>query len=222
MKSPAFVRFVLAGALNTAATWGLFEVLRHALPHLLAYSLTYVIGIGIAYVLNTRFVFRTGASLRSALRFPLVYVGQYLYGLAVMWLLVINGLAYLLYGALSRHFARDLLPLSAGAVRRDLFAALRLKLRHRLGHYNAVQRLSYWLVLALGALVVLSGLAIWKPVQLHGLASLFGGFDSARYVHFFAMAGIAAFVVLHLTLVLLVPSTLPPMITGGQREISHE
>ncbi|MDG0856677.1 GtrA family protein [Roseateles puraquae] len=91
MKSPAFVRFVLAGALNTAATWGLFEVLRHSLPHLLAYSLTYVIGIGIAYVLNTRFVFRTGASLRSALRFPLVYVGQYLYGLAVMWLLVDAG-----------------------------------------------------------------------------------------------------------------------------------
>lgn len=148
--------------------------------------------------------------------------GSIAWHLAVMWLLVINALAYLLYGALSRHFARDLLPLSVGAVRRDLFAALRLKPHHRLGHYNAVQRLSYWLVLALGVLVVLSGLAIWKPVQLHGLASLFGGFDSARYVHFFAMAGIAAFIVLHLTLVLLVPSTLPPMITGGRRENSHE
>jgi thiosulfate reductase cytochrome b subunit len=148
--------------------------------------------------------------------------GSIAWHLAVMWLLVINGLAYLLYGALSRHFTRDLLPLSPGAVRRDLLAALRFKLQHRRGHYNAVQRLSYWLVLALGVLVVLSGLAIWKPVQLQWLASAFGGFDSARYVHFFAMAGIAAFIVLHLTLVLLVPSTLPPMITGGRRENTHE
>ena len=76
--------------------------------------------------------------------------------------------------------------------------------------------LGVWLVLALGALLVLSGLAIWKPVQLHGLTALFGGFQGARWVHFLAMAGVVGFVVVHLLLVLLVPRTLLPMIIGRE------
>jgi thiosulfate reductase cytochrome b subunit len=64
--------------------------------------------------------------------------------------------------------------------------------------------------------VVLSGLAIWKPVQLWPLCNLFGGFYAARYVHFFAMAAIALFVAVHLALVAMVPKVLPPMITGGK------
>ena len=146
---------------------------------------------------------------------------------AVMWLLVINGLAYLLYGVFSRHFKRDLLPVSPVAVKRDLIAALRFRLVHEHGRYNAVQRLMYWLVLAMGVLIVLSGLAIWKPVQFQELAGLMGGFDTARKVHFAAMAAIGAFVVVHLVLVLLVPRTLLPMITGGRHrpdavENAHE
>jgi len=140
---------------------------------------------------------------------------------AVMWLLVINGLAYVLYGVLSRHFKRDFLPVSASAVKRDVWDALRFKLVHEKGVYNAVQRLMYWLVLAMGVLVVLSGLAIWKPVQFQELASLFGGYDFARRVHFAAMSAIGAFVVVHLLLVLLVPRTLLPMITGGRLEIQR-
>lgn len=138
---------------------------------------------------------------------------------AVMWLLVTNGLIYLLYGILSRHFQRDFLPVTPRAVKRDLLNALRFRLRHEQGAYNAVQRLMYWLVLAAGLLIVVSGLAIWKPIQLQELTALFGGYDIARFVHFGAMAAIGAFVVVHLLLVLLVPKTLLPMITGGVRAV---
>jgi thiosulfate reductase cytochrome b subunit len=147
--------------------------------------------------------------------------GSIAWHLAVMWLLVINGLAYVLYGLFSRHFQRDLLPVRPVEVKRDALDALRLRLVHVKGRYNAVQRLMYWLVLLMGVLVVLSGLAIWKPVQLQELASLMGGFDNARWVHFAAMLAIGAFVIVHLVLVILVPSTLPPMITGGRRPQDH-
>ena len=125
----------------------------------------------------------------------------------------------MLYGWISRHFKRDFLPISVEAVKQDLTDALRMRLVHEKGVYNAVQRLLYWLVLAAGVLIVVSGLAIWKPIQLQELVALLGGYDSARYVHFGAMAVIGLFVVVHLTLVLLVPKTLLPMITGGVRPI---
>lgn len=161
------------------------------------------------------------ASPLFAFRFPReLTVGGWLGGalawhFAVMWLLVINGLVYLLYGLSSRHFKRDLLPITPKAVKRDLVAALRFRLVHEKGVYNAVQRLMYWGVLAAGALIVVSGLAIWKPIQLQELVALLGGYDIARYVHFGAMAAIGAFVLVHLALVLMVPKTLLPMITGG-------
>jgi thiosulfate reductase cytochrome b subunit len=133
---------------------------------------------------------------------------------AAMWLLVINGLVYVLYGIFSGHFRHDFLPLSVRAIWRDFVAALTFKLEHRLGVYNAVQRLLYVAVLLFGIGVVISGLAIWKPVQLQLITGLLGGYDFARIVHFTMMAGIIGFVLVHLALVVLVPSTLPPMITG--------
>src|ERR1700761_5496770 len=133
---------------------------------------------------------------------------------AAMWLLVVNGLVYFSYSLSSGHFRRDFLPLTPRAVWRDFVAALTFRLKHRLGAYNAVQRLLYIGVLLLGVGVVLSGLAIWKPVQFQGLTALLGGYDTARIVHFAMMSGIVGFVAVHLALVFLVPSTLPPMITG--------
>jgi thiosulfate reductase cytochrome b subunit len=133
---------------------------------------------------------------------------------AAMWLLVANGLGYLAYGILSGHLRRSLLPLSPAAVWRDLGLALRGRLEHRLGTYNAVQRLLYLGVIAAGILAVLSGLALWKPVQLQVLTGLFGGYEADRRVHFAAMAAITGFVVVHVVMVALVPSTLPPMVTG--------
>lgn len=143
--------------------------------------------------------------------------GAIAWHLAGMWLLVGNGLVYVIYGVVGRHFMRSFLPLTPGIVWRDLREALTFRLRHKLGAYNAVQRLAYVVVLALGVLAVLSGLSLWKPVQLHWLASLLGGYEVARRVHFLAMSGIVAFVVLHLALVALVPRTLPSMITGRAR-----
>jgi thiosulfate reductase cytochrome b subunit len=94
-----------------------------------------------------------------------------------------------------------------------------LRLSHPLGTYNAVQRLAYLGVLVLGVLAVLSGLALWKPVQLQTLAGLMGGYEMARRIHFLAMAGIVGFVVLHLVLVVLVPRSLPGMLTGRARVV---
>jgi len=141
---------------------------------------------------------------------------------AAMWLFALNGLVYLVYGVASRHVTRTFLPLSAGAVWRDARAALAFRLVHRLGQYNAVQRLAYAVAFLLGALLLASGLALWKPVQLQGLAALFGGYEWARRVHFGAMAGLVGFIVLHLALVLVVPSTLKAMITGRARVMPSE
>jgi thiosulfate reductase cytochrome b subunit len=134
-----------------------------------------------------------------------------------MWILVGNALVYFSWGAASGHFAK-FFPLSPGAVWRDLRAALRLQLAHERGIYNAVQKLLYLGVLLAGVMVVISGLAIWKPVQLWFFCDALGGYFAARYVHFFSMAAIAAFVLVHVILVVLVPKSLPPMLTGGRIE----
>jgi thiosulfate reductase cytochrome b subunit len=160
------------------------------------------------------------ASPLFAFRFPpWATLGGWLGGaiawhLAMLWVLVANAAVYLVYGLLSGRFVRMFLPLSAGQVWHDLVSALSLRLSHSPGTYNAVQRLAYIGVLMLGAVAVLSGLALWKPVQLQTLASLLGGYEVARRVHFLAMAGIVSFVVLHLTLVALVPRTLLGILTG--------
>ena len=133
---------------------------------------------------------------------------------AGMWLLVINGLVYFTYGLFSGHFRHAFFPVSPAAFFRDFFAALRFRLLHQLGVYNAVQKTLYLGVLAAGIVMVLSGLAIWKPGQLQELAWLFGGFDTARLVHFLGMAAIVLFLLVHVALVIIVPKTLPTMITG--------
>lgn len=136
---------------------------------------------------------------------------------AGMWLLGISFLIYALHGLLSGHFRRHLLPITPRAVLRDLSAALSGHLEHRIGQRNAVQRLLYLGVTVLILVMLLSGLAIWKPVQLYTLTWLFGGYPAARVIHFLGMAAIVGFVVVHLALVALVPKVLPPMITGRAR-----
>jgi thiosulfate reductase cytochrome b subunit len=133
---------------------------------------------------------------------------------AGMWLLTINGIAYIAYGILSGHFRRALFPVGPAAFVRDTIAALQFKLPHHYGVYNAVQRTLYLGVVALGVIMVLSGLAIWKPGQLQELTWLFGGFDVARVIHFLGMTGIVLFLIVHVALVIIVPKTLPTMITG--------
>ena len=137
---------------------------------------------------------------------------------AAMWLLALNGLAYVLYGIVSGHFRRKLLPISPRAVLADLRAAARGRLAHDdLSVYNAAQRAAYAGLIAALMLLVASGLAIWKPVQLHWLAALMGDYEGARLVHFLAMSTVAFIVVVHVAMVALVPRTFPTMITGRAR-----
>jgi thiosulfate reductase cytochrome b subunit len=140
---------------------------------------------------------------------------------AAMWLLAINGIVYVGYGVFSGHFRRKLLPISPLGVFRDVAAALRGKLAHEdLSVYNAAQRAAYVaLILALAVLVV-SGLAIWKPVQLYWLAAPMGDYEGARLLHFFAMSAVVFIVAVHVLMVILVPRTFPSMITGRARRVA--
>src|SRR5262249_52287347 len=141
--------------------------------------------------------------------------GALLWHFAAMWLLAVNGVVYVALGLLSGRFRRKLLPIRPPEVIRDLRAALTGKLSHRdLSVYNAVQRLLYAGVIVAGVVIVLSGLSIWKPVQFQELAAVFGGYDGARFVHFFAMATIVGFLLIHVTLAILVPKSLRAMIIG--------
>jgi thiosulfate reductase cytochrome b subunit len=141
--------------------------------------------------------------------------GALLWHFAAMWVLAINGLIYVAMGLITGRFRSKLLPITPGAVIADTKAALTFKLAHDdLSKYNAVQRLLYAGIIAVAVVIVLSGLSIWKPVQLQWLTALFGGYDAARYVHFFCMAAIVGFLVVHVLLALIVPKSLRAMITG--------
>jgi thiosulfate reductase cytochrome b subunit len=141
--------------------------------------------------------------------------GGLLWHFAAMWLLMVNGLIYLIMSLVTGRFRKKLLPITPSGVISDSKAALTGKLSHDdLTKYNQVQKLLYAGVIVVGILVVLSGLAIWKPVQLQYLTALFGGYEVARYVHFFCMAAIVAFIVVHVALALLVPKSLRAMIIG--------
>jgi thiosulfate reductase cytochrome b subunit len=141
--------------------------------------------------------------------------GALLWHFAAMWLLVVNGIVYVTLGLATGRFRRKLLPIYPSEVLSDIKAALTFKLTHDdLSHYNAVQKALYAGVILCGILIVLSGLSIWKPVQFQELTTLFGGYDFARYVHFFAMAAIVGFLCVHVLLALLVPKSLRAMITG--------
>jgi thiosulfate reductase cytochrome b subunit len=141
--------------------------------------------------------------------------GALLWHFAAMWLLMVNGLAYLIAGFATGRFKRKLLPITPGGVISDAKAALTGQLSHDdLTKYNQVQKLLYAGIIVVGVLIVLSGLSIWKPVQLQWLTALFGGYDAARYVHFVCMSAIVAFLVVHVVLAVLVPRSLRAMIIG--------
>ena len=137
---------------------------------------------------------------------------------SAMWLLALAGIAYLAYGFTSGHFRRDLGLPTPRAVVRDLWSALTFRLGHRIGHYNAVQRLLYLGVIGALLVQVVTGLAIWKPVQLGGLVSLFGGYPIARNIHLTSMFLIVAFIIVHVVLVAIFPRTLVSMIVGTPAE----
>ena len=141
-----------------------------------------------------------------------------LWHFAFMWLLAANGLFYLVYGFATGRFRRRLLPIRVGEVIQTVRETLRFHLAHEdLTHYNGVQKILYIVVILAGVSQVVTGLAIWKPVQLSWLTALLGGFERARLIHFLGMSVIVGFLVVHVALALLVPQTLWAMLGGGPK-----
>lgn len=141
-----------------------------------------------------------------------------LWHFAGMWVLALNGLAYLIYGFSTGRFRERLLPIAVS----DLIQTVRETLRFKIAHddltvYNAVQKVLYIVVILAGVMQVVTGLAIWKPVQFASLVAPFGDFQGARLAHFLGMAVIVGFLFVHVVLALLVPRTLWAMLTGGPR-----
>lgn len=141
--------------------------------------------------------------------------GALLWHFAAMWLLLFNGITYLLFNIVTGRFKTKFLPLRPRDLLNDLLSALKGTLDHdTLTEYNAVQKMAYLFVITDVILLVLSGLAVWKPVQFPLLRTLMGDYDNARIVHFFAMAALLAFATIHVVMVALVPRTLIVMIRG--------
>ena len=134
---------------------------------------------------------------------------------AAMWLLALNGFAYLAYGLVSGHFRRRFMPISLrGAFDDVLLGDARPPAIMRPAATTPLSAYAYVGVILAVIVAILSGLAIWKPVQLQALTAVMGGFETARRVHFFAMATIVAFLVVHIGLAVSVKGILAPMFTG--------
>ena len=141
--------------------------------------------------------------------------GALLWHFAFMWLLIVNGLIYLALNLSTGRLFMKFFPLSIKSLFVDVIKTLKGKLSHEdLSQYNTIQKLAYLSAIADVVLLILSGLAIWKPVQFGLLRDLMGGFDTARIVHFFAMTFMVSFIVIHVLMVALVPKTLLVMLRG--------
>ena len=122
-----------------------------------------------------------------------------------MWFFALNGIAYVLFLALSGEW-RFLVPERRSL--RDAIQVTLVDLHLRKGlpeqsKYNGAQRIVYTSVILMGAGMLVTGLAIYKPTQLHWLTSLLGGYEMARWLHFWITMGFLAFFVVHVTQVVL-------------------
>jgi thiosulfate reductase cytochrome b subunit len=143
--------------------------------------------------------------------------GRYLHFLSA-WLCVLTGLIYVLSGLVTKHFRRDLLPA------RSPFAGPLLS--GPADSYNIVQRVTYLcVVFVLFPFIVVTGLAMSPAVTsvMPWLATMFGGHQSARTIHFFAASAVTLFVAGHVTMVVAAGFAVRvmAMITGG-RETAQE
>ena len=139
---------------------------------------------------------------------------------ALMWPLVTLGLVYVAYLARSGEWRALLFrPRDVPGALQMARYYLRLRGDHPpQGKHNPLQKLAYTTVIALGVLAVLTGLAIYKPTQLSWLTTLLGGFQAARYWHFWIVWIFVAFTIVHVILVFVVdPASLRAMLTGWYR-----
>lgn len=139
---------------------------------------------------------------------------------ALAWFLVANAVIYVAYMFTKSEWRRRVFRPNQDAGNAIGMMAYYLRLRRTappIDFYNGLQRLAYTSVIAIAAVEVLSGLAIYKPVQLRWLTILFGGYDGARVVHLLGLAMLALFTAVHLVMVALHPRAIVEMLTGGPR-----
>jgi thiosulfate reductase cytochrome b subunit len=139
---------------------------------------------------------------------------------AIAWFFILNGPIYLTYFIVSGEWQRRLFRPGrdfGNAVRQFAYYIRVRKSPPPQDFYNGLQRLAYTGVLILGIVMVLSGLAICKPVQFYPLTLIFGGYDGARVVHLAGLCLLAMFVIAHIVLVSLHPRELLNMLSGGER-----
>jgi thiosulfate reductase cytochrome b subunit len=164
------------------------------------------------------YVIVSGLHFAPALRLGSWAVPSLLWHFAGMWLLAINGSAYLIYGFLTGRFRERFLPIRVSEVLKTVRDTVHLRIEHEdLTVYNAVQKLLYIVVIAAGVSQIVTGLLIWKPVQFSNGVALLGGFQAVRLEHFIGMTVIVGFVAVHVALSILVPRTLWAMLSGGPR-----
>jgi thiosulfate reductase cytochrome b subunit len=117
-----------------------------------------------------------------------------------MWFFAINGIAYVFYLSLSGEW-RDLWP-ERKSFREAILVTLHdLHLRKeqpRQGKYNSAQRIAYSVIVLMGVAIIITGLAIYKPVQLGWLDRILGGYQQVRWEHFWLMLGFVCFFVIHI------------------------
>lgn len=140
---------------------------------------------------------------------------------AMMWVLVANGLVYLAFIYLHGEW-RDLVPRKGDL--RDTIEMIKFYVFARKDHpiqgkHNALQKGAYFVMPILATMIVISGIAIWKPVSLGWLTNLLGGYVWARYWHFCGMVALAGLSIVHVFMVFTVdPYSLRSMTTGGYSE----
>ncbi|MBM4194871.1 MAG: thiosulfate reductase [Gemmatimonadetes bacterium] len=162
-----------------------------------------------------------GMAIQSWLTFGGWLAGARQWHFAMMWVLVVNGLIYMAWVYLHGEW-RDLVP-RRGDLRDSVemvkYYAFVRKDHPRQGKHNALQKAAYFALPWIALLTVVSGIAIWKPVQFAGLTDLLGGYTWARYWHFVSMVAVVAIAVGHVFMVFAVdPYALRSMTTGGWSE----
>ncbi len=134
---------------------------------------------------------------------------------AAIWILFCTALTYLIMAVLTRRIGRQFLPVTVTSLISDIGDFLKGHLSHAdIRKYNTIQKLAYLFAMLDIVVLILSGLVLFKSVQLGWLRVLLGGYETARYIHFFAMAFMVAFIVVHVVMALLVPKTIKAMLWG--------
>ncbi len=134
---------------------------------------------------------------------------------AAMWILVVNAVLYIVMSIATRRFGSQFLPVGPRSLWADIKAFVTGHLSHAdIRRYNTIQKLAYLFAMLDIVVLILSGLVLWKSVQLPWLRVLLGGYELARRIHFFAMAGMVGFALVHIVMALLVPKTIKAMVWG--------